>query len=253
MGVILGLGLGGSRLPNFVFSKTMSEYIGHELVEKIKKPVIFQAVTVGKSGSSVTKAHGYEAEVLIDICQAILKAKADGKPVNPAAVIQAGIIMGATAKSGIRGVVYALAGYRPEVEEVIQAFKAFVQEEAKKYEAEFPNELYEAWLNLYKIPKPVRGKPWQAMHLTRKHIYFPLAKSNGKVYQLLKALKAKDGDQKTKLFQFLNDIGARALRMQIGRVLEMAQSSKTPKEYEARIIERFGGQQELDLSIDGDS
>lgn len=144
---------------------------------------------------------------------------------------------------------YALAGYRPEIEEVIRAFKAFVQEEAKKYEAEFPEELYAAWLKLYNIPKPVRGKPWLAMHLTRRHIYFPLAQSNGKVYQLLKALKAKGGDQKTKLFQFLNEIGARALRMQIGRVLEMAQSSENPQEYEARIVERFGGQQELELVL----
>jgi len=42
---------------------------------------------------------------------------------------------------------------------------------------------------------------------------------------LLKALKAKDGDRAKKLFQFLNDIGARALRIQLGRVLEMAESS----------------------------
>ena len=104
-------------------------------------------------------------------------------------------------------------------------------------------------MNLYKIPKPVRGKPWKAMYLTRSHIYFPLAQSQGKVYELLRALKSKGGDQKTKLFQFLNDIGARALRIQIGRVLEMAQSSKTPREYEARIVERFGGQKELELVL----
>lgn len=42
---------------------------------------------------------------------------------------------------------------------------------------------------------------------------------------LLKALKAKGGDQKTKLFRFLNQIGARALRIQLGRVQEMAESS----------------------------
>jgi hypothetical protein len=32
------------------------------------------------------------------------------------------------------------------------------------------------------------------------HIYHPLAESNGKVLELLRALKAKGGDQKTKLF-----------------------------------------------------
>lgn len=224
----------------------MSEYVGQELAGKIRNPVIFQIVSVGKSGTTTTKAHGYEAAVLIDICKAVLNAKADGKPINPAVVAQAGIILGASAKAGIQGLVYALAGYRPEVEEVIQAFKAFVQEEAKKYEAEFPNELYEAWYKLYKIQKPTRGKPWQFLHLTRRHIYYPLAKSNGKIFQLLKALRAKDGEQKRYLFQFLNDIGARALRMQIGRVLEMAEDAKEDKTvYETKIIERFGGQPDL--------
>ena len=50
------------------------------------------------------------------------------------------------------------------------------------------------------------------------HIYHPLTESNGKSLALLKALKAKGGDQKAKLLQFLNQIGARALRIQLARV-----------------------------------
>ena len=83
--------------------------------------------------------------------------------------------------------------------------------------------------------------------MTVKHVYFPLAKSNGKLLTLLKALKAKRGDRAKKLFQFLNDIGARALRMQLGRILEMAESSPSKQIYEKKIVERFGGQPELDL------
>ena len=63
----------------------------------------------------------------------------------------------------------------------------------------------------------------------------------------MRALKAKGGDQKTKLFQFLNKIGARALRIQLGRVLEMAESSSDKFGYE--IVERFGGQQEFELVV----
>jgi hypothetical protein len=43
------------------------------------------------------------------------------------------------------------------------------------------------------------------------HIYDPLAESNGRILTLLKVLMARGGDQKAKLFQFLNLIGARAL------------------------------------------
>jgi hypothetical protein len=140
-------------------------------------------------------------------------------------VKQAHIIVGASAKSGIQGLVYRLAGYNPTAEEVITAFKLYVQEEARKYEPEFPNELYREWHRLYDLAVPARGKPWQFKSLTVRHIYYPLAQSSGKLYVLLKALKAKDGDRAKKLFQFLNAIGARALRIQLGRVLEMAESS----------------------------
>jgi hypothetical protein len=94
-----------------------------------------------------------------------------------------------------------------------------------------------------------RGKPWHFKYLTVNHIYHPLAQSNGKVLELLRALKAKGGDQKTKLFQFLNKIGARALRIQLGRVLEMAESSPDKFGYEKKIVERFGGQQEFELVV----
>lgn len=246
MGEILGLGSGGSRLPRFVFNKTMSEYIWPELREKIEKPVVFQIVSPGQSGG--VKANGYEATVLIEICQAILKAKADGNPINPAVVAQAGIIVGASAKAGIQGLVYAITGFDRTREQVIGAFKAFVQEEAKRYEQEFPGELYMAWQRLYEIPLPARGKPWQFMHLTRKHVYYPLAKSSGKILELLRALREKDADKK-KLFQFLNEVGTRALRMHMGRVLEMAESSKSPQEYEQRIRARFGEQREIDFAV----
>jgi hypothetical protein len=94
---------------------------------------------------------------------------------------------------------------------------------------------------------PERGKPWTFKYLTVQHVYFPIAKSNGNLLALLRALKAKGGDRSKKLFQFLNDIGARALRMQLGRILEMAESSPDKTTYERKIVERFGGQQELDL------
>lgn len=242
MGVILGLGDSGSRLPNFISTKTMSEHVGQELEEKIRNPVIFQAVTVGASGPKTTTAYGFEAAVLIDICKAVLNAKADGKSINPAVVAQAGIIMGASAKAGIQGLVYALAGYRPEIEEVIEAFKAFVQDEAKKYEKEFPTELYLEWARLYAISAPIRGRSWKHKHLTVDHVYYPLAKSNGKLLALLRDAKQSDGGAK-KLFQFLNEVGAKALRMHLGRILEMAESSSSVQEYEAKISERFGGQQ----------
>ena len=122
-------------------------------------------------------------------------------------------------------------------------------EEAKKYEPEFPNELYSQWHRLYELAVLERGRPWPFKFLTVNHIYYPLAKSNGKLLTLLRANKAKGGDRQKKLFQFRNEIGARALRMQLGRVLEMAESSPSKFEYKRKIAERFGGQQSFELIV----
>jgi hypothetical protein len=67
------------------------------------------------------------------------------------------------------------------------------------------------WHRLYHLTVPKRGKPWHFKALTVRHIYFPLARSSGKILELLKALKSKDGDPKKKLFQFLNVIGESSL------------------------------------------
>jgi hypothetical protein len=66
---------------------------------------------------------------------------------------------------------------------------------------------------------------------------------------LLKAHKAGGGDRAKKLFQFLNEIGARALGRHLGRVLEMAESSADKCEYEAKIAQRFGFVQQLELPM----
>jgi P63C domain len=247
----LGLASRGSVFPKFIASQAMADSVGTELRNKVDNPLKFQWGS-GGTGAPPTSLNGFEAGILIDICNAIIAAEASGKLKGPRyqnVTQQAHILVGASAKSGIRQLVYALAGYNPTVEEVIAAFKAYVLEEAKKYEPEFPSELYMHWHRLYNIPVPVRGKPWHFKYLTVRHIYHPLAQSSGKLFVLLKALKSADGDRAKKLFQFLNDIGARALRIQLGRVLEMAESSAHKTEYENKIVDRFGGQKELDLVL----
>jgi hypothetical protein len=220
------------------------------LLEKLSQPVKFQW---GSGGAEIppTTIHGFDVTLLADVCGAIVDAAARGKlgPRQANVVRQAHVIQGASTKAGIKGLVWAIAGYNPTTQVVIDAFKAYVQEEARKYEKEFPNELYLEWHRLYEVPIPVRGKPWILKDLTVKHIYYPLAQSSGKLLTLLRALKSNGGDRQKKLFQFLNEIGARALRIQLGRVLEMCESSPDRGTYELKIFERFGGQQAFDFTI----
>jgi hypothetical protein len=250
MGESLGMS-GGRAFPRFLASKAIAESLGAGLREKLENPLRFQIGLRGAGEPPPSASFGFDVTLLIDICNAIIAAESAGKLTKQYARIarQAHVIVGASAKSGIQGLVYRLAGYNPTAEEVITAFKLYVQEEARKYEPQFSDELYAEWYRLYDIPQPDRGRPWHFKYLTVNHIYFPLAKSSGKILELLRANKSKGGDRTKKLFQFLNEIGTIALSRHLGRVQEIAEDSGDRWEYEARIAKRFGFEQQLELPI----
>jgi hypothetical protein len=244
MGAALGMGVSGSRLPRFVNGKAMADYVGPELREKLENPLVFQAFTGGPNSPPLSKVNGYDVTILIDLCKAVVAAEGDNKPVNPAVVRQAHVVLSASAKAGIKGLVYALAGYDATRQEVIEAFKYYVREEAREYEREFPPQLYAEWYRLYQIEKPVRGRPWKAKHLTIDHVYHPLARSNGKILKLTREQRQSSPNHE-KLHQFLSEVGVKALRTHLGQILGIARISKTPQEYEKHVNTLFGAQGEL--------
>lgn len=250
MGNALGYAEGGGKFTRFINSKNIADYLGPELREKLGNPIVFQGPSVGQHSMPQSKVHGYDVSILIDVCQAIAKANADSRlrPNQSHVAKQAAIIISASAKAGIQGLVYALAGYDRTKEEVIAAYKLYVMEEAREYEREFSPELYEQWYRLYGLVKPERGRPWEFKYLTIDHIYRPLAKSNGKVFALAKSSKQANGDKGNKIHQFLSEIGVKALRTQVGKILGIAIVSDSREEYEKYIAEKIYGQKSLKLS-----
>jgi hypothetical protein len=246
MGKAIGLKERGNALPRFLGSKVGREALGAELTQKFENPMKFQWRGAGAE-QPPSEIHGYDATLLIDLCKEIIRAKDESKLGSRYDNVakQAAIILSASAKSGIKNLVWALAGYDPTREEVIEAFKYYVREEAREYEREFPAQLYAEWYRLYQLQKPIRGRPWKAKHLTIDHIYHPLARSSGKVYELAKALRDASADPESKIHQFLSEVGVKALRMQLGQTLGIAQISDTREQYEANIDRAFGMQRDL--------
>jgi hypothetical protein len=210
------------------------------------QPLVFQGPPTA-SGLSIEKVHGFDVTLLIDVCKAIVAAEADSKllPSQRVMATQAHIILNASAKAGIKGLVYALAGYDATREEVVAAFKFYVREEAREYEKEFPDQLYEEWYRIYQLPRPERNKPWKFMHLTLNQVYKPLAKSSGKILQLTQAQRESSQARCKKLHQFLSEIGVKALRNQLGQLLGIARISKSQDEYEGHFHTLFGEQLDL--------
>lgn len=249
MAAALGLGDGGRALPRFVEGKTVAKSLGAELIEKVSKPLIFKGDILGVKAPPIGDVHGYDVGLLIDICKALVIANARGDLLKSHTNIaaQANVILAASAKAGIQGLVYALAGYDRTKEEVIEAYKLYVREEAREYEKEFSPELYEQWYRLYGLAKPERGRPWEFRYLTIDHIYKPLANSHGKVFDLARTCKASNGDKGNKIHQFLSEVGVKALRTQVGKIIGIATVSDTRGEYERYIAEKVFGQRCLPI------
>lgn len=247
MGSALGLTSSGQAFNRFAAGKSIAPYLGAEVQEKIANPLKFQWVPSGAEKQPPSEVYGYDVTLLIDICKAIVTAESEGKlhPSQGNIAKQAHIVLGASAKAGIKGLVYALSGYDATREEVITAFKLYIREEAREYEREFPPQLYEEWYRLYKLPKPERNKPWKFRHLTIEHVYKPLANSSGKVLDMTRQQREDSGDRSKKLHQFLSEVGVKALRTQLGQLLGVARVSKTQQEYETFVNRLFGNQKDF--------
>jgi hypothetical protein len=251
-GIAAAVGLskpGGKDFERLVEGKGISKHLGAEALGKVRQPIEFKWIYPGAKQNAVT-IKGYDADLLIDVCNAILAANAAGdlRKNQENLAKQAAIVVGASAKAGIQGLVYALAGYDRTKEEVIAAYKMYVAAEAREYEREFSPELYEQWYRLYGLVKPERGRPWEFRYLTIDHIYKPLAKSNGTVFNLAKSSKQEHGEKNDKIHQFLSEIGVKALRTQVGKILGIATVSDSREEYEKYISEKIFGQQSLPFS-----
>lgn len=245
-------GDGGSAFHRFANSKRLAPHVGTELREKLENPLVFEWGAAGSQQQPPSIIHGYDVTLLVDFCKAILAADAAGQllPRQAPMARQARVILNASAKAGIRGLVYALAGYDATREEIITAFKLFVREEAREYEKEFPDQLYAEWYRLYDLPKMERIKPWKFKQLTVDHVYYPLANSSGKVYELTQAQRARSEQRWKKLHQFLSEIGVKGLRQHLGQLLGIARISRDKAEYEGYFKRLFGNQPSLFDSID---
>ncbi|HAG2521589.1 TPA: hypothetical protein G8V61_004365 [Salmonella enterica] len=237
---LLGIGEHGRDVDRFLNTNYMADFVDPLLLEKFQKPLIFQwrsPVPNSAPNPLADEAHGYDIALIGDIATAMINADRAGAlpPSRSKSASLAQRLVTASMKAGLKGLGYAIAGYRPEVQEVIDSFKAYVREEARQYEKEFPDELYEAWYKIYQLNKPERGRPFLFSKLTIEQIYTPLAKSQGVILDLAKKSRDENGKRGDKIHQFLQEVGVRALRQQIGKVLAVSELFEEKDTYEAAL------------------
>lgn len=236
---LLQIGTLARDIDRLMSAPFMSDMRDPELEEKLEKPLKFQ---LEARSNNATIAHGFDIGVVIDIAKLLVKARDKGVlPANRIAAAEAAQrLMNASAKSGIRGVAYAVSGYEPAAQAVIEAFKMYVREEARAWEKEFPDELYYEWYRLYELKKPEKGgHPGNFRWFTERHIYETLAKSEGKILDIAKENREENGKRGDKIHMFLSDVGVKALRRHIGKIIGMASMCETKEQYESALERVF--------------
>lgn len=235
----------GARLSRYLSQKTLEPFI-----YKGKDKGHFEPIEcyLGEK-----KINGFEATVLIDICDAFLQARKEIKlsPRQKIIADQCEILVRSFAKVGLIALIDEATGYQYEREEkeLQIILKALIKDELSTwnriFELSFYKEIYRLW-GVPFTPKNIRTKPSFIANITNRYVYLNLPQG-GKVLKELKSKTGKTdkGHNKNKFHQWLTDnVGRETLKKVINTVESLASISDNKAEFE-RLIQKKYGQQSL--------
>jgi hypothetical protein len=233
---------GGNAFTKTLSGKIIGSRIPQELRDKIENHIVFKPL-------NGDPAHGYEASVLIDLCDFLMQIREDLLGTQAFLADQAETIIRSAAKIGIIALIDEATGFIDDKRrhEYQALWKEFVREEAAKWDkAEFPDDLFNLIYKLYGLK---RLNPSSTKHpkffskFLRKYIYSPLAHSRG---ALLDELDLKNpvvyanGGRRYKMFQFLTEeIGLPSLRKHIWKTVGIGDSVNTKEQFDRAFYHAF--------------
>lgn len=181
-------GEGGDRLAKFVAGKTIEPYIPGYLPDVTANPIKFRT-------PNNNIAYGYDAQILADICDAVLAARKAGVLQKQQQHIaeQCEVLMRGFARVGIIALVDEATGYQKDraKDELSKILEAFVAKELQPWVKTFSVDFYEQMFRLRGLPFPGDGlkRPQYFGHLTNDVVYRRLAPG---VWEELKHQAEKD-------------------------------------------------------------
>src|ERR1017187_84372 len=238
---------GGNVFMRAMGRKGLGSVIGEELRSKLDNPLIFKTLTADLG-------HGYDATILIDICDAIIEAAKTDKlgPNQEDLAKQAEIIIPASAKLGIVALVDDATGFIADKrrEQYKELFREFIREEIKLYdEPQFPDQLFDVIYKIYGLPRKsdTQNHPQFFGKFIRKYIYEPLANSNGAILEMLdekNPVVYVNGGRRYKMYNFLSDVvGMPKLKAHFWQVIGIGNSVKNKAQFERSFYTAFPGPQ----------
>lgn len=244
----------GTRLTRYLDQKTLKPFIFKDKELDHFAPIICY--------KGEQKINGYEASILIDICDGFLEARKHIQLSQRQSIIaeQCEILVRSFAKVGLIALIDEATGYQHERErdELQKILKAYISEELLPWQKRFPDIYYKELFRLngwdYSV-KGIKQRPSVIGKWTNTLVYEQLPKG---VLEELKKItpKSEKGNKTARYHQYLTpDLGEPNLSAQIHQVVTIFQLSDNMKQvwsYFNRLKLRKQGQISLPFDFDDD-
>jgi hypothetical protein len=251
----LNMAIGGSEVPGlnrfelFVSRDRIFPYVSNELRIKISSPIVFLTPT--------RKAYGYEAEILVELCEAILSARADGVLQQQQEKIaqRCEILVRGLARVGIVALVDEATGYQKirARNALSRILEAYISKELLPWTQRFPLQFYEEMYRLlgWKVDPSSKAKPSYVGKLTNALIYDQLPQGVLSELQARNPMDSENGRRRFKHHQFLSEnIGNPHLEKHLAKVVGLMQASDSWSEFKRMFRKVF---KTTGLSLNGRS
>jgi hypothetical protein len=200
-------------------------------------------------GAPAGPAHGYEATLLIEICDLYLKARDQEllKPRQKPLAKMAEVVVRSCAKVGIEALVDEATGYQKVREKRALQVKlqAFIAEDMQEWVATFPEEFWLELARLEGIRYSPRNRPLRWGKYVMRFVYDSIDPDLGKKLREINP----DPRYKHNHHQWLREYGRDKLHRQLGGVIVLMKECEDMNEFRGRFAKVYG--RDLQLSLDG--
>ncbi len=240
----------GDRLAQFTHTKALQPYISKEILERAQNPIKFKL-------PNGAVAHGYEATLLPDICNAVLDSREHGDLSHKQRHIakQCEVLVRGLATIGIIALVDEATGYQEirDREALQKILDKYITDAWAKWTKTFPDDFYRQLFRLKNMTYPPRtkNKPSYIGHWTNDVVYSRLAPG---VVAKLKAINPRlsSGERARKHFQHMTpDYGTPELRTHLDNLIFLMKGCTTWSDFYRKLNRarpKYGAQIPLDFA-----
>jgi hypothetical protein len=234
----MNMARGGSMIPGmnrfelFTSRERIKPFIDKELADRIHNPISF----IGPNGQ---KLSGYEAEVLVELCEAVLSARAAGvlQTQQMSIAQRCELIMRGLARVGIVALVDEATGYQTvrKRDALARILEGYISKELLPWAQRFPLAFYEEIYRLHSwtdLDPASRSKPGYVGKLTNALVYERLPEGVLNELKNQNPVDIETGKRRFKHHQFLtDDIGNPHLEKHLSKVIGLMQAADTWAEF----------------------